>query len=101
MNQTWPGPFYTTYGKHPTALPNNHWDYLALQSFPANSMPTLGQEVARIQDFAGSADLGSGGQTQIIVYGPWAGRAESAWSQWDTPVVDDPTTVAKLLVELP
>ncbi|QDV75553.1 hypothetical protein [Botrimarina mediterranea] len=88
------GTFRTSYGYHPTALPNNDWDYLTLQTFPSLSNPTLSNEVARMQDFIASADQGGGGQTKIIVYGPWAGKAESAWSQWNTPVADDPDTLA-------
>ena len=85
--------FVTGFGRHPVALPQNDWDYLTLQSYPSLSDPTLGQEVARIQDFVGAADEGSGGDTEIIVYGPWAGRAEGGWSQWDAPVVDSPSTL--------
>ncbi len=86
--------YRTSYGYHPTALPNNDWDYLTLQSFPSNSLPTLSNEVARMQDFIGAVDQGGGGQAKIIVYAPWAGRAESEWSQWNTPVADDPETLA-------
>lgn len=72
-------------GPHTQALPNNHWDYLTLQTFPANSQPTLGQELARIQDFVAAADLGSSGTTEIIVYGPWPGRG-SNWNRWGESV---------------
>lgn len=85
--------FITGYGNHTVALPNNQWDYLTLQSFPANSMPTLGEEVARMQDFIGQVDLGSGGQTQIIVYGPWAGSSEPSWTKWYLPAEDNPMTL--------
>lgn len=85
------------YGRHPNALPASAWDYLVLQSFPSvfNPVPTLGQEVARIQDFVSVADQGSGGATEIVVYGPWAGDAESRWNPWDDPAPDDPETVTE------
>ncbi|MEO1497554.1 MAG: hypothetical protein AAFV43_10430 [Planctomycetota bacterium] len=78
------------YGYHDEALPNNSWDYLTLQTFPSIEFPTLSTEVARIQDFVGAADVGSGGTTEVIVYGPWAGRADSAWNLWESDVLDSP-----------
>lgn len=93
-NPTASGTFKTSFGDHTVALPNNDWDYLTLQTFPSLSEPTLGLEVATMQNFVDAADLGSGGTTEVIVYGPWAGRAESAWNAWDDPVVDDPDQLA-------
>lgn len=83
------------YGVHTTALPNYSWDYLALQTFPSiyDPVPTLGQEVARIQDFVAEADQGNGGDTKVLIFAPWAAAAESAWSGWNRPVVDSPDTV--------
>ncbi len=81
----------TDFGDHTVALPNSSWDYLTVQTFQTNeSSNTLGQEVARIQDFVGAADLGSGGDTEIIVYGPWAGRSEGNWGRWNDPAPADP-----------
>lgn len=91
-NPTGGGTFTTDFGDHTVALPNNSWDYLTLQTFPSLDMPTLGQELARIQDFVGAVDVGSGGDTKIVVYGPWAGRGEGAWGGWYNAVVDDPST---------
>jgi hypothetical protein len=90
------GTYYVNpYGIHTAALPNYSWDYLAVQSFPSiyDPVPTLGQEVARIQNFVAAADAGNGGETKVIVFAPWAGAAESAWSSWHSPVVDSPDTV--------
>jgi len=90
--------FVTDFGDHTIALPNNHWDFLTLQSFPSvvrDPEPTLGEELARIQDFVAAADLGSQGSTEIIVYGPWAGREESRWSAWDEPAEDTLETVVE------
>ncbi|QDT70018.1 hypothetical protein MalM25_29620 [Planctomycetes bacterium MalM25] len=77
----------TDFGDHTVALPNNVWDFLTLQSFPSENPITLGEEVARIQDFVSAADVGGGGDTEIVVYGPWAGRGRS-WDRWDEEVVD-------------
>lgn len=88
------GTFTTSYGDHTVALPNNAWDYLTVQTFPTISepLPTLGEEISRIQDFVGAADQGGGGNTEIIVYGPWAARGEGSWVDWHESVVDDPAT---------
>lgn len=90
------GTYYVNpYGVHTAALPNYSWDYLAVQTFPSiyDPVPTLGQEVARIQDFVAEADQGNGGDTKVLIFAPWAGAAESAWSSWNRPVVDSPDTV--------
>lgn len=86
----------TEFGDHTVALPNNAWDFLTLQSFPSISepKPTLGQELTAIQNFVAAADLGGGGSTEIIVYGPWAGIQESSWRRWNDPAPDDPDTLA-------
>lgn len=90
-NPTASDTFFTPgFGDHTEALPNNHWDFLTLQTFPFSENATLGVELARIQDFVAAADIGSGGQTQVIVYGPWAGRSDGAWGSWDDSVADDP-----------
>lgn len=86
---TVPGTETTEFGDHTVALPNNAWDFLTLQSFPSLTQPTLGEEVARIQDYVTAADAGGGGATEIVVYGPWAGRG-SNWDRWDEAVVDSP-----------
>lgn len=89
--------YVTSYGNHTVALPNYSWDYLTLQTFPAiyDPVPTLGQDVAEMQYYIQAADVGGGGATKIIVYGPWALAAESDWTrQWDNPVVDDPETIS-------
>lgn len=91
------GTYTTSFGDHTVALPNNVWGFLTLQSFPAiaEPMPTLGQEVARIQDFVGAADVGAAGGPlpEIVLHAPWAGRSESAWEDWHEVVLADPTTV--------
>lgn len=90
--------YRANFGPHPEALSNYEWDYLILQSFPSITNPTLGQEVDRIQDFVNSVDSGpSNGNTKIIVYGPWAGRDESAWAGWYDNIEDldtQPTVAA-------
>ncbi len=91
QNPTAPDTSVTSYGNHTVALPNNSWDYLTLQTFPSifDPIPTLGQEVAAMQNFIAAADVGGGGATKIIVYGPWPGSAETEWTrQWNNPVID-------------
>lgn len=86
--------FTTDFGKHPVALPSNDWDFLTLQTFSSNSGTTLGEEIARIQDFVSAADQGSGGTTEIVVYGPWAGRT-GGWGFWEDPAPLDPETATR------
>ena len=76
-NPTAPGTLTTGFGDHTVALPNHSWDFLTLQTFQTlDPNNTLGQEVARIQDFAAAADQGGGGETEIVIYGPWRGSPE-------------------------
>lgn len=96
-NPTAPNTNYTSFGYHTEALTDNSWDYLTLQTFPSifDPIPTLGSEVVAMQNFIQAADIGSGGATNIIVYGPWPGSPENEWTrQWNMPVIDDPETEA-------
>jgi hypothetical protein len=94
FNPTAEGTNITSYGNHTVALPGNDWDYLVLQSFPSitEPIPTLSQELSRIQDYMTAADLGGGGDTKLVVFGPWAGRTENYWYDWYSPVIDSPDT---------
>lgn len=81
----------TNFGDHTVALPSHSWDFLTLQTFQTlDSDNTLGQEVARIQDFAAAADQGGGGETEIVIYGPWRGNLERNWNGWHNELPADP-----------
>lgn len=97
LNSLWTNPSgggtftVAEYGAHPEAFANHSWDVITLQSFPSidEPKPTLGQELARIQDFVDAADAGPSTNPEILVYGAWAGRGESAWTKWHDTFPDD------------